>query len=192
LPQSLAAADSRYVLAGIEIFDRISGYRHQLDRDSSGNRLRLVCTGNEANTRAAREVLRAGAALVRAGGLRVEVQNSALTHPGESWLEFDRRDDTLSLYSAWVRFAVLPGAFGSCGMHAFGLADTYVPASLGLVEASNAISAFNLGQLQPATTAVGTTPAGGHKPLQARHGPCRYFSADQPTFNPYGVWTLSE
>jgi hypothetical protein len=72
---------------------------------------------------AARAMMRAGAAVVRAGGAGVFIDNSALAHGGQHWLEMtdDGGPDALSF--AFVAVVSGRADVWTMGMHVLGLRD---------------------------------------------------------------------
>jgi len=88
-----------------------------------GYRANVLLSGPGGSLAAARTMMQAGAAVVRAGGAGVFVDNSALAHGGSDWLEMtnDGGPDALSF-----AFAGIIGGrteVWTMGMHALGLRD---------------------------------------------------------------------
>ena len=80
--------------------------------------------GPGGSLQAARTMMQAGAAIVRAGGAGVFIDNSALAHGGQQWLELtdDGGPDALSF--AFVAIVSGREDVWTMGMHVLGLRDT--------------------------------------------------------------------
>jgi hypothetical protein len=89
----------------------------------------LFLSGSGGSLAAAHKMMQAGAALVQAGGAGVFIDNCALAHGGQNWLEMtdDGGPDALSF--AFV--AIVRGAddVWTMGMHALGLRDVVMKRS---------------------------------------------------------------
>jgi hypothetical protein len=83
----------------------------------------VVLSGPGGSMEAARAMMRAGAAIVRAGGAGVFIDNSALAHGGQNWLEMtdDGGPDALSF--AFVAIVRGRADVWTMGMHVLGLRD---------------------------------------------------------------------
>jgi hypothetical protein len=88
-----------------------------------GYTVNVLLSGPGGSMDAARTMMRAGAAIVRAGGAGVFIDNSALAHGGQQWLAMtdDGGPDALSFaFAAIVRGRA---AVWTMGMHVIGLRD---------------------------------------------------------------------
>ena len=83
----------------------------------------VTLSGNGGSMEAARTIMKAGAAIVRAGGAGVFIDNSALAHGGELWLEMTEHGGPDALSFAFV--GIVQGNTDICtvGMHVLGLRD---------------------------------------------------------------------
>jgi hypothetical protein len=83
----------------------------------------VLLSGPGGSTQAARTMMQAGAAMVRAGGAGVFIDNSALAHGGRHWLEMtdDGGPDALSF--AFVAIVRGKAEVWTMGMHVLGLRD---------------------------------------------------------------------
>lgn len=83
----------------------------------------IALTGPGGSLDAARAMMQAGAAIVRAGGAGVFIDNSALAHGGSLWLEMadDSGPDALSF--AFVSIVAGQRELTTMGMHVLGLPD---------------------------------------------------------------------
>jgi len=75
------------------------------------------------STQAARTMMRAGAAIVRAGGAGVFIDNSALAHGGGHWLEMTEDGGPDALSFAFVTIVRGQSEVWTMGMHVLGLRD---------------------------------------------------------------------
>src|SRR2546421_6675142 len=83
----------------------------------------VLLSGPGGSLRAARTMMQAGAAVVRAGGAGVFIDNSTLAHGGRHWLELtdDGGPDALSF--AFVAIVRGKAEVWTMGMHVLGLRD---------------------------------------------------------------------
>jgi hypothetical protein len=83
----------------------------------------VLLSGPGGSMQAARKMMQAGAAVVRAGGAGVFIDNSALAHGGRHWLEMtdDGGPDALSF--AFVAIVAGRADVWTMGMHVLGLRD---------------------------------------------------------------------
>lgn len=191
LRDALAEHAPRFLLGGCELFDLETRYRHSIMTHADDAGLRVTCSDTTMNAVTAREMQRATTALVLAGATAVQVHTSGITHPGVTWRKFSEAGGWSDLYSAYVRFVSSGEYFASCGMHAFGLPDVHVDAKVGLVEASNAISAFNVYVLErrPILATGHWFTGSDHGPrFRLRRADCEHFPREQSLHNPFGVW----
>jgi hypothetical protein len=88
-----------------------------------GYTVNVVLSGPGGSLQAARTMMQAGAAVVRAGGAGVFIDNSALAHGGRHWLEMtdDGGPDALSF--AFVGIVRGQTEVWTMGMHVLGLRD---------------------------------------------------------------------
>ncbi len=90
---------------------------------ADGYTVNVTLSGNGGSMEAARTIMKAGAAIVRAGGAGVFIDNSLLAHGGEHWLELaeDAGSDALSF--AFVGIVRGNTDIWTMGMHVLGLRD---------------------------------------------------------------------
>jgi len=88
-----------------------------------GYTVNVILSGPGGSMPAARTMMQAGAAVVRAGGAGVFIDNSTLAHGGRHWLELteDASPDALSF--AFVAIIRDPAEVWTMGMHVLGLRD---------------------------------------------------------------------
>jgi hypothetical protein len=83
----------------------------------------LFLCGPGGSLAAARTMMQAGAALVRAGGAGVFIDNSALAHGGQLWLEMTEDGSPDALSFAFVAIVRGKDDVWTMGMHVLGLRD---------------------------------------------------------------------
>lgn len=95
----------------------------QEQRTADGYTVNALLSGPGGSMQAARTMMEAGAALVRAGGAGVFIDNSGLAHGGELWLEMTEDGGPDAVSFAFV--AIIGGKrdVWTMGMHVLGLRD---------------------------------------------------------------------
>jgi hypothetical protein len=88
-----------------------------------GYAVNVLLSGPGGSLEAARTMMRAGAAVVRAGGAGVFIDNSALAHGGQAWLEMAEDGDSDALSFAFVALVGGDEEVWTMGMHVLGLRD---------------------------------------------------------------------
>src|SRR5262249_31963638 len=88
-----------------------------------GYAVNVCSSGPGGSMQAARTMMRAGAALVRAGGGGVFIDNSGLAHGGRDWVELTEDGGTDALSFAFVSIVSGREAVWTMGMHVLGLRD---------------------------------------------------------------------
>jgi hypothetical protein len=83
----------------------------------------VLLSGPGGSLSAARTMMQAGAAIVRAGGAGVFIDNSALAHGGRHWLEMTEDGDPDALSFAFVGIVRGRVDVWTMGMHVLGLRD---------------------------------------------------------------------
>jgi hypothetical protein len=86
-------------------------------------RVNVLLSGPGGSMQAAWTIMRAGAAVVRAGGAGVFIDNSALAHGGRHWLEMTEDGGPDALSFAFVAIVQGRAEVWTMGMHALGLRD---------------------------------------------------------------------
>ena len=143
---------------------------------------------------AARAVMDATAALLRAGGYGVMVDNSGATHPPRDWFDLCRNpEDPGGAYWAFVAATAGDDEAFTSGMHCLGLRDAEMRVD-GLEREAAGFMLHNfLGYALQSGNPIldGDALGDEHSALfRARARPCTRFPAGTPFFNPYGVWSL--
>ncbi len=93
---------------------------------ADGYTVNVTLSGNGGSMEAARAIMKAGAAMVRAGGAGVFIDNSALAHGGELWLEMAEDGGADALSFAFVGIVRGRRDIWTVGMHVLGLRDIVV------------------------------------------------------------------
>jgi hypothetical protein len=165
------------------------------DIDSHAVKIHLSAPGGSVE--AVHELMKAAAAVVRAGGFGVMVDNSGTTHAPRDWLDLTRVEgDDIPGGCYWACVAVTAGggeAFSS-GMHCLGHRDAEIEIPPGGDREAAGFALHNfLGYvLQSGVTIVDGDALGDETSamFSAHAMPCTRFPKDTPFFNPYGVWRL--
>src|SRR5437588_8285087 len=88
-----------------------------------GYTVNVLLSGPGGSMEAARTMMRAGSAIVRAGGAGVFIDNSGLAHGGQLWLEMTEDGGPDALSYAFVSIIAGKIDVWTMGMHVFGLRD---------------------------------------------------------------------
>jgi hypothetical protein len=88
-----------------------------------GYTVNVFLRGPGGSMQAARTMMQAGAAVVRAGGAGVFIDNSALAHGGRQWLEMTEDGGPDALSFAFVAIVRGKADIWTMGMHVLGLRD---------------------------------------------------------------------
>ncbi|HEV8058968.1 MAG TPA: hypothetical protein VGP68_03800 [Gemmataceae bacterium] len=86
----------------------------------------VTLSGPGGSMEAARTMMRAAAAIVRAGGAGVFIDNSALAHGGKTWLAMTEDGGPDALSFAFVAIVRGKSEVWTMGMHALGLREVYM------------------------------------------------------------------
>ncbi len=154
--------------------------------------VKVFVSGPGGSVDAARAVMRAGAAIIRAGGLGVFVDNCGSTHSPTDWLELAGDDADGGVYWALVELTGGPDLMFSTGMHCLGHRDIELPdppdPGRGMYILHNLLGySYRSG----VTLADGDPIGDEQRPTHVlRHVPCTRFTAGTSFHNPYGVWRL--
>jgi hypothetical protein len=143
---------------------------------------------------AARGIMAAAGAVLRAGGIAVKVESASVAHSARQWMDLASRGDREALYRAFV---VLVGSraarqFYSCGMHNLGYPDALVAGDDPDAAASLLQTFLSYLLLEDPALASGHTFSTSAKAPHYRLTlePCTIFQPDNLFHNPFGVWHL--
>jgi hypothetical protein len=90
---------------------------------ADGYTVSVTLSGKGGSMEAAHMIMKAGAAIVRAGGAGVFIDNSALAHGGEHWIEMTEAGGPEALSFAFVNIVQGKADIWTIGMHVLGLRD---------------------------------------------------------------------
>ncbi len=160
----------------------------------ASHRVKVHLSGTGGSAEAARAMMNAATALVRAGGTGVLIDSSAASHGRNDWLALAADKTPGGLYWAFVTVGGSDTELWSCGMHALGLRDAelfdppdrewggmFLHQFLGYAYRSGA-TLLDGEALGDETTAL----------YRIRHHPCTRFAPGTPFHNPYGIWRLEK
>lgn len=86
-------------------------------------KVNIFLSGPGGSMRAARKMMEAGAAVVKAGGAGVFIDNGAIAHGGETWLDLAEDGSPDAVSFAFTCIVGDKKEVRTMGMHAFGLRD---------------------------------------------------------------------
>lgn len=158
----------------------------------AGHRSVVYLAGKGGSEGDALSMVRAGAAMLKAGGLAVKVDSSGIAHSALRWAEFVRDGSVVGAFDALVAVVQGEGQAYTCGMHCFGLADVVVN-DIEPEDIAELLRVFCLYQLIEAPTLLDgqtfATKAGGAIYTLRQHPGIEY-PLDSLFHNPYGTWQL--
>jgi hypothetical protein len=163
-------------------------------RTIEGYGVNVCLAGPGGSVEAATRMLLAGAAVVRAGGAGVFVDNSGRAHPSRDWLELAEAPDDCDAYQAFVSLFAGKTDLWSVGMHVFGLCDAVIKRGGDDEAACFDLTSFLGYTLLPEVVIVDGDFAGdyeGSPPrFVLRKETTTFPPAGSPLHNPYGRWRL--
>lgn len=151
----------------------------------------VYLAGRGGSREAAEAMMRAGAALVEAGGLGVKVESTGIAHGPAYWLEMCVGLEQLTAHRALVVYVTGADVY-SCGMHNFGLPDA-ITTAVDKGAAADMLRTFTRYLLEQAPVFED-----GHT-FSVREGMPVYrvlkvppvdYGPDSLFNNPYGAWRL--
>lgn len=92
----------------------------------NGYTVNITLSGLGGSMVAARKMMQAAAAIIRAGGAGVFIDNSGLAHGGKLWLEMTEDGGPDALSFAYVTIVGGKADVWTMGMHALGLRDIFI------------------------------------------------------------------
>lgn len=141
---------------------------------------------------AADAMMRAGAALIDAGGMGVKVDSSGIAHAPAYWIDMCEQLDQLTAHRALVVYVAGADVY-SCGMHNFGLPEAITSAS-DKAQAADMLRFFTRYLLEHAPAlADGHTfsVSEGKQVYRVEQVPAIDYGPGSLFNNPYGAWRLS-
>lgn len=138
-------------------------------------------------------VVEASRALFSAGGIAIKVESAGIAHSEERWRELTDTFEPEKVIQAFVCLVGDPEGAFSCGMHNFGLPDTFLHESIGREHLAVALTQTNLYQLaRPEVLRDGDIIQFGTN-LGAFKAFLSVYEGYHPAtnhYNPYGRWNL--
>jgi len=149
--------------------------------------LNVALTGPGGSLDCARRLLEAGGAIVRAGGAGVFIDNSALSHDGQHWIEMSEDSSSDAVSFAFVNIISGPQEVWTLGMHILGFPDISMSRSDIEQNGEDMIEVIRY-------ISRGRSPIGNGHILADESGPRfqatavsnQRFSPGSPMFNPFG------
>ena len=160
-------------------------------RTVEGYYVNVCLAGPGGSIEAARRMMTGAAAVVRAGGAGVFVDNSAIAHGSDAWLDAVADTEPGALLYALVNRIRGAGELWSVGMHTVGLRDA-VLTNCDDVTDDAVLQGFLEYTVEPVRPmADGDVVSDGVGPtFRVNREPCRQFRTGSPLHNPYGRWRL--
>jgi hypothetical protein len=147
-----------------------------------------VClSGPGGSLENAQAMMRAAAAVVRAGGAGVFIDNSALAHGGQNWLEMTEDGSPDAVSFAFVAIVRGRADVWTMGMHVLGLPDVVMKradAEAGGLDVVEVIRYLARGEKPVGDGHVFTDLSGSHFHARAQDGPAELMRS--PMHNPFG------
>ncbi|MGE7879290.1 DUF4261 domain-containing protein [Peribacillus muralis] len=139
------------------------------------------------------DLIDAGAAILRAGGMAVKIETTGLAHSKEDWLKLHQSPDILSVYAHFVTIIGEEDYYCSFGMKSFGLPDAVTLNTMSPKEAAALLNTFNYYHVgeRPLFTNGETFSIQQDAPdfTLTSLQDFRY-EEDHPFYNPFGLWNL--
>ena len=146
----------------------------------------VVLCGPGGSLDAARAVMRAGAAIVRAGGAGVFIDNSALAHGGQNWIAMTEDGGPDALSFAFVSIVSGKMEAWTMGMHVLGLRDVVMKRAEAEVDDFGIIDVIRYMSASEKPVGDGHILADLSGPrFRASAGPAE-FPPGSPMHNPFG------
>jgi hypothetical protein len=158
----------------------------------AAHKVKVHVSGPGGSAEAAKAVMKAATALIKAGGLGVFVDNSGNAHGVDDWLALAGDTQSGGLYWAYVSATGDRQTVWSMGMHCLGFRDAEVVGVPDRNAAGFLLHNFLGYASQSGIPICDGDPVGGESgPLFRAHArPCTRFKPGTPFHNPYGVWRL--
>lgn len=166
--------------------------RSEAMADIDTHRTVAYLVGAGGSRAAADAMMRAGAALIDAGGLGVKVDSSGIAHAPAYWTDMCDQLDQLTAHRALVVYVAGADVY-SCGMHNFGLPEAITSAD-NKTEAADMLRFFTRYLLEhaPALEDGHTFSVSEGKQLyRVERVPAIDYGPGSLFNNPYGAWRLS-
>lgn len=139
-------------------------------------------------------IMEAASAVLHAGGIAVNVESSGRARTKEDWLEIAASKEIEMVFTAFIQMARENDMFYTTGMHSFGYPDVMTSSEqLSGSEAATLFRVFCLYSLidRPTMNDGETFSLDPEAPVYLlKKENCTMFEADEPFYNPYGMWNL--
>jgi hypothetical protein len=161
-------------------------------RRVEGYTVNMCLCGPGGSLESAGTMIHAAAAVVRAGGIGVFVDNGAKAHLGHDWLRLAEDPGDCGLFRAFVSTYRSADDIWSVGMHVLGLRDGVIRRSGDDDADQHALLAFLGYSFAPDCDIADGDLAGDETGPQyrLRREPCARLPATSPMHNHYGLWRL--
>ena len=172
----------------LDEIDRVQNYAHNACIQGIGGSLS-----------AARHLLRAGGALIRAGGAGVFIDNGAISHGAADWLNLEKHcHEALAIFYAFVNITRSARGYTSYGMHIVGQADCFIQSNNAMDQAEDAAALRTMEdflRLAAREQRVWTEDEefhdeNGRRFVLRAHAHVDWLKEHNPMWNPYGRWEL--
>jgi hypothetical protein len=163
-------------------------------RELADHAVKLFITGPGGSLDAARDMLAAGAALIKAGAFGVMVDNSGTAHGARDWLQLAGDKQLGGMYWAFVAVTATEEEVFSTGMHCLGFRDAELPTPASRREGGTIMHEFLGYSYQSGAVILDDEVLGeeNEPEFRVRHLSCTRFPPDSPWYNPYGAWRLEK
>ncbi len=150
----------------------------------------LCLTGRGGSVEAAQRMMKGAAAVIRAGGMGVFIDNSGAGHLGGDWLDLAGDPDNAATFPAFVASYASGDNIYSVGMHVLGLRDAIL-ARTGDREADACVLSNFLLYTIFCSVANGEFIGDDDQATHCLWGEdCGFPPPGTPMHNPYGCWRL--
>jgi len=163
--------------------------------DAESSRIRgygvnLCLAGSGGSIEAAQRMMKGVAAVIRAGGMGVFIDNSGAGHLGCDWLDLAGDPDDAATFPAFVASYANGDNIYSVGMHVLGLRDAIMPRTGDREADACVLSSFLLYTIF-CGVADGDFIGDDKEPTHRVWGEdCDFPPPGTPMHNPYGCWRL--
>ncbi len=152
----------------------------------------LCLAGKGGSVEAAQRMMKGAAAVVRAGGMGVFIDNSGTAHLGRDWLSLTGDPDDGATFPAFIASYASGDKLYSVGMHVLGLRDAILPQTGDRDADACVLSSFLLYTICSGVAVgdgeyIGDDQAPTHR---VWIGDCSFPPSGTPMHNPYGNWRL--
>jgi hypothetical protein len=193
------ASGQRFTIEAGDADDEIAGIFAETGRLSreeidaiAAHQVKVFVTGPGGSLDAARAMLAAGAAMLKAGGTGVMVDNCGAAHSPKDWMALAGDKQMGGMYWAFVVVTGGDDEVFSTGMHCLGFRDAELPNPPSRDEGGFILHNFLGYCYQSGATILDGEAIGGPEgaEFRLRHVPDTRFPAGARFHNPYGLWRL--